>query len=1080
MRDSNGYEGLYFERPTDLQRRFVASVGILLLCLKISPVFAQVAEFGQITGLVTDPSGAVVAGASVGVTNQSTSVTRMTTTNADGYYVVPSLLPGTYDVTVSQTGFATETRSVIKLDIAEVARIDLTLSVGAVSQRITVQSSGALLQTQTASVGGVVSQSGVVDLPLNGRNYLQLSTLTPGVIATALSSQSAGLPLNQIVVNGGKNSTVTFMIDGADALDEWNSGTAFTPAPDAIQEFKIETNNMSAAYGGGGALINAVLKSGTNQFHGDVYEFFRNTSLNARNFFASTTPQLNQNQFGFTLGGPVKKDKAFFFVDYQGTRILSGQTFNTAVPTSAERNGDFTGVKQLHDPYTGQPLAPDIVPQISPQSSFFLGFIPLPNNPSGTYIVTTKSKSFYDQFDVRMDYQLRPSDSLTFTYSFMPGTKYTPSSLPTNGGLTANYHTQFAALAWTHNFGSNMLNEARVSYSRERGVATPQGFGTNYTEEAGIGGYQLTDLAYPGFPNLNISGYAGINGQAYYPLMNQMNPLIVGDVLSVVKGKHTLQIGGDARWFSTTCYNSAYSRGQFSFTGIYTGDGFADFLYGVPYQAYRDFPRNLFGLYQQNQDVFFQDTWKLTRRLTWIVGVRYDLIHPEIQLNDAASSTDIVLNKIIVASDSAGHMNTNTQEIEQYVLPLLQSRIVPSSEVGLGPSLVRADNHAFAPRMGLTYDLGHNFVVRTGYGIFYPLPDQNYANAGSLSNPPFIWDEFSNFNTTPIPSKITTNMFSPISTANLVLSPPTFSRLDPYLPDPYIQEWNFTIQKVMSKVLSLQVGYVGSKGIHESFTRPYNIPQPGPGAIQSRRLNSFFGSGQVYEDSAYSNYSALQVTGEMRAWHGLYLLAGYAWSKSLDLTSSDGNSAQNPYNLRDDYGPSTFNVPSRFTLSMTYDLPFLRNRRDFVSRTLGGWKVSNIITLQSGLPFSPTISTDRANTGLSQRPNRIGSGILANPTINEWFDVSAFALPAQYTYGTSGRDILSAPHLRNWDSSLFKTFVLSRAHEGIQAQFRGEFFNFTNTPYFGAPVTNIQAGTAGKILSAGSPRVAQLVLKVLF
>lgn len=556
MKVVNVRECLNFPWPRGLKWRVGAVVGTFLLCLNTGPVFAQLAQFGQITGLVTDTSGAVVAGARVSVANESTRVVRTTATNADGNYVVGPLLPGTYDVTVSRAGFVTQTRSAIRLDVAQIARINVTLNVGAVSQHVTVKSSPALLQTQSASVGTVVSESGVVNLPLDGRNYLQLSTLTPGVIATALSSTATDLPSNELVVNGTRNSAVTFMIDGADAQDQFNSGSPFTPAPDALQEFKMETNNMSAAYGNGGAIINAVLKSGTNQFHGDVYEFFRNTALDSRNFFAATTPQLNQNQFGLTFGGPIKKDKAFFFVDYQGTRILNGETFNSAVPTVAERNGDFSGVKQLNDPYTGQPLASDTIPQaqISPQTSFFLPFIPLPNTPGGTFIITSRARSYDNQGDIRLDYQLRPSDSLTFTYSLSPGTFYTPGAFPSSGAVTADYFTQLGALEWTHTFGSNVVNEARVTYSREAAHADQQGLGTNYTEEAGLGGYQLTSLEDPGFPNLEISGYTGINGNDYYPFRHVINPFIVGDALTARQREAYFRSGGGRDVVGGTCF----------------------------------------------------------------------------------------------------------------------------------------------------------------------------------------------------------------------------------------------------------------------------------------------------------------------------------------------------------------------------------------------------------------------------------------------------------------------------------------------------------------------------------------------
>lgn len=1073
--------GFEFRLPIRLRWGVVVMVGALLLCLQSVSAFAQLAQFGQITGLVTDPSGAVVAGARVSVTNESTNVVRTTTTNSEGYYSVSSLLPGTYDVTVSRAGFSTQTRTSIKLDVAQIAQINVILKLGAVSQHITVKSAPALLQTQSASVGAVVGGRGVVNLPLNGRNYLQLSDLTPGVIATALSSHTSDLPSNELVVNGTRNNAVNFLIDGANAVDQFNSGSPYTPAPDAIQEFKIETNDMSAAYGNGGAVINVVLKSGTNQFHGDVYEFLRNTSLDARNFFAPSTPQLNQNQFGFTLGGPIKKNKAFFFGDFEGTRILNGETFNSVVPTAAERNGDFTGVKQLNDPYTGQPLASDTIPQtdISPQASFFLPFMPLPNTPGGTFVNNARAKNYYDQGDVRLDYQLRPSDSFSLTYSLSPGSIYSPGAFPKVGAVTSNYLTQLANLQWTHTIGSNIVNQAHVSYSRQAGRSRQQGLGTNYTEQAGLGGYSLTSLEDPGFPNLSISGYTGINGNAYNPFRHVFNTYMVGDSLTMVKGKHTLEMGGDAMWWSSLVSNGAYSRGFLSFNGTYTGNGFGDFLYGIPFNGYRDFPRNSFGQRERTQDFFIQDTWKLTRRLTLIGGLRYDLIHPRTELGNGMASTDIVLNKIIVATGSNCQINTDQQQVEQYALPLFQSMIVPSCQVGLGPSLERFDPYTFAPRTGVAYNIGHGFVARAGYGIFYTLPNENWNTVG-LINPPFIVDELSNFNTTPTPTKTAANFFPPLTPGNLFFTAPTFSRLDPYFPNPYVQEWNFTLQKVIGG-LSLQAAYVGNKGTHLAFVLPQNIPMPGPGSIQSRRFNTFWGAGSQYQDTSDSNYDALQVTAETRSWHGLYLLGAYTWSKALDNKTGVGASpVQNPYNLLDEWGISDYNIPARFTLSMTYGLPFLRNRHGVLADTLGGWRVSNIVTLQSGLPFTPTISTDQANTGRPQRANRIGSGILANPTINDWFNLAAFALPPQFTYGTSARNILTGPGLKDWDFSLFKTFVLSQWHEGIRAQLRGEFFNFTNTAPFGLPDANIQDPSAGRILSAGAPREVQLALKILF
>jgi hypothetical protein len=573
--------------------RFLRNLSLLILAVLLVQTVKAQGQFGQITGLVTDPSRAGVAGADVTITNQQTGVASKTRANSDGNYTVTSLIPGTYQVTVSKEGFASVTQTGVQLDVAQTARIDIVLRLGQVSQQVEVKALGTLLQTESAAVGNVVPQSGVVNLPLNGRDYLQLATLVPGTNSAGIGQQSNGLPINNLNVNGMRQSATAYVIDGADVMQQFTSGTPYTPAPDAIQEFKVETNNMAAQYGGGGAIVNVVLKSGTNRFHGDVYEFLRNDALDARNFFAATNPELRQNQFGATLGGPIKRDKLFFFVDYQGTRIRSGQTFNSVVPTAAQRRGNFSGLPQLTNPYTRQPLANNqiLASDMSPQALYFLKFIPLPNTPGGTtYLQTVAGSNDVDQYDIRLDYQIRSADVLTFTFSQNRGNIYNPGPFPENGATSGPNQGEFTNLGWNHTFGPALVNQAHVSYARETGYQTGQGIGTNDTQQAGIGGFEVTSQAYPGPPQMTISGYSSINGYAFLPLGQIYNHYNIGDVISKVAGKHTIQIGGDARWDSGFNYNGARSRGSFSFTGVYTNDSFADFLYGLPFQGQRGFP----------------------------------------------------------------------------------------------------------------------------------------------------------------------------------------------------------------------------------------------------------------------------------------------------------------------------------------------------------------------------------------------------------------------------------------------------------------------------------------------------------
>jgi outer membrane receptor protein involved in Fe transport len=1063
-----------------------ASVRRLLLLFTMNSLLLLTAfgqgQTGQITGVVTDSSGASVPGAKVVVINEGTAISKSTATSAYGNYTVTPLMPATYTVVVSKEGFKSSSMTGVKIDVAEIARIDVALEVGQISEQVSVSGAGALLQTETVSLGAVVAESGVNNLPLSGRNFLQLATLAPGVTAAGvLGANVSGVPVSSVQVNGMRQSATSYSIDGADVSNQHFMGTAFTPAPDAIQEFKVETNNMSAKYGAG-AVVNTVLKSGTNAFHGGVYEFFRNDLMDARNFFALTKPELRQNQFGGTLGGPVIRDKTFFFVDYQGTRVRQGRTTNANVPTAAQRVGNFAGGPQLKDPFTGVALSGNQAPagSISPQAAFFLPFIPLPNTAANTFIRSAASSNETDQFDIRVDQQLGPADSLSVSYSFIQQGFLIPGAFPENGAVSGSDRPQFAVAGWTHTFGPSIVSHARLSYSHVFGTNTQQGLGTNYTGQAGIGGFEETSQEYPAFPQLTISGFTGIDGSPLLPFRHKIRYWNIGDTVTWVKGKHTLEFGADARWYEATHINAQQGRGNFTFNGTYTGNAFADFLYGVPFNGSRSYPLNLFGTFESNQDAFVQDTWKVLRRLTFTGGLRYDLIHPSIPLHNVFASVDPVLNRIVVASDDQGRITTTAQQVTRIILPLFQPLIVPTSQVGLGPALVHGNPHNIAPRIGLAYDAGYGFVLRGGYGIFYPLKNGNVAGAGAILNPPFFAGEARN-NTTPLATRTVANLFPPSSPGNLTLAPLTFTQYDPNPPYPYIQQWNFSLQKVLRRAISLQASYVASKGTHLQFGLPVNIPAPGPGAIQARRPNPFFASGNLLNDTGTSSYNALQAVAEVRSWHGLYLLSSFTWGKSLDNQSSDGNSgAQDPANVRAEWAVSSFQVARRWTLASTYELPFFRGRRGLVSNLLGAWSVSNIVTAQSGLPFTPAISTNPANTGSAQRPNRIASGKLANPGIARWFDVAAFQVPAAFTFGSSARNVLTGPGFVNWDFSLFKDFNLTASSDRVRLQFRGEFYNTSNTPAFGQPVLNIQAPNAGAILTSGAARTTQLVLKAIF
>jgi hypothetical protein len=477
---------------------------------------------------------------------------------------------------------------------------------------------------------------------------------------------------------------------------------------------------------------------------------------------------------------------------------------------------------------------------------------------------------------------------------------------------------------------------------------------------------------------------------------------------------------------------------------------------------------------------FVQDNWRITPHLTLNMGLRYSLFPQPTAMHNVLSSVNPLTNQIIVASNSQGQIQTGAQQVAQYVIPLFSSMIVPSSQAGLNNSLRYPNDHNFGPRLGLAWQPGGGFVVRAGYGIIYSLYEGvQYEGTVAGANLPFFADQTAILNTTPKPTMTLANFFPEISLGNFSLPPLTIYQLNPNSPNPYFQQWNFAVQKSVGGVISVEAAYVGNKGTHLTFSEPINVPLPGPGTVQTRRPNPTFSVGALINETDSSVYDALQMKAETRNWRGLTFLGTYTWAKGLDYQNSDSQTSpvQDPNDIRAERGV-TVQPASNFTLSAVYELPFLKKSHGLMHATLGGWELVSIVTVQSGIAFTPTISTEPANTGQAQRPNRISGGALSNPTIGQWYDVAAFQVPALYMYGNSGIDILRGPGMANWDSGLFKNF---RMLDRMQLQFRTEFFNTLNTPHFSTPVANVQAATAGEILSTvGNPRQIQFALKLIF
>ena len=1077
-------------------------VRIVFVLLLAAVAFAE--PTATILGRVTDPSGATIVHAKVVVHNESTGIDRSTITTDSGDFEL-ALLPitGRYTLTISQTGFQTEQIAGIVLQVDQQARFDVSLKVGSISQQVSVQAETPVVNTDSGSIGAVIENRTILDLPLNGRNFTALATLTPGAQSGGNNSNT-GFPT--IIVGGGHAAKTEILLDGISDQDQLYDGVEFTPSVDAIQEFKVQANSFSAEYGRGDAIINATIKAGTNAFHGDVFEFLRNSDLDARNFFTTgTKAALEQNQFGATLGGPIKRNRTFFFASYDGTRIRQGQAKNTIVPTQAERNGDLSALGvSVKNPLTGTPYPNNLIPAsaIDPATTYFFKFVPLPNTAQGTYYFNAPLTSNVDQGNIRIDHRFSDADALFGRYSINNLNQFSPGNYSSNGGSTQAIRVQDAVLDETHIFTPTLVNELRLGYERMHSDISPQGLGTNYTLQAGIQGFQETTANFPGFPNLTVGGFGAggtgalISGNDFQPLVNPENMYEIVDGITWTKGSHTIKFGTDLRRDFFTSTNAAHSRGDFTFSGQYTGSGLGDFLTGYPLSGARDFPRNIFGETISNYHFYVQDDWKASPRLTLNLGLRYEFNPQPQYFQNQASWFDPLTGQIAV-SQYNGAPNLITQQVAKYAYPQFQRYFVTPQQVGIPNNLLFNHYNNWAPRVGFAFRPfnDNKTVIRGGAGIFYLLQSGNNTVSQPILNLPFIVDESKSQPTVNgLPTEQAQNFFQPFSTNSAFNTPLAYS-FDPHNKTPFLDEWNIAVQRELMPNLALEIAYVGSKGTYLEQMVPFNIPPISPNdtrPIQQRLpFPAFAEDGTYLSNQNNSNYNALQIKLEKRFSKGLSFLLSYAHGKAIDATTNDQGGESftgNPLDLRTMRGPSDFDVTDRLVISYGYQLPFghgrtfMSNAPRLLDWTLGGWQLEGITTFQSGMPFTPLLGTGdpaHVNRDYATRPNAIGSPSLTNPSIYRWFNLAAFAVPAPYTIGNAGRNSLRGPGIQNWDISVLKNFFFT---ESRYLQFRSEFFNAFNHANFSNPNRNVDDPVHGGQITSTSTdaRIIQFALKLYF
>ncbi|MGI8990094.1 MAG: carboxypeptidase regulatory-like domain-containing protein [Bryobacteraceae bacterium] len=1072
---------------------------LLLIWLSSSCLLGQIVS-GTIAGHAEDSSGAAVPNATLSLTNQDTGLTRTAISDGQGNFSFPQLAPGAYRISAAATGFKRYEVSGVELLVDQTARVDIRFELGPMNQEIAVTAAAAQVDSETSSLGQVIDTRQVVELPLNGRNFMQLANISSGV-TPAYNSRSATIT-NQsgrsdlaVHISGGRGDSNSFLIDGVETRSTWFNSPSVLLSVDSIQEFKIEKNSFSAEYGQGSGIISLVSKSGTNEIHGSAYEFLRNDSLDAANFFDNyfgrQKAPFKQNQYGLTAGGPILKNKLFIFGGWEALRSRKSNTLNALVPTPAQLSGDLAGLSSTRkdpgtgglaivDPDTGLPFSGNRIPEsrISAVTKKFVQYIPVPNvNIGGKNFVTAKSTNRDDnQWSVRADYQISVSDTLFGRYTNYDSTLLQPGTGVLSGSVFP-YAGQNTVVQETHIFSPRLLNVFKFGFNYARVFNSWEVTPASLANEIGIKIKQVP--AEYGLPSVGLSGGyyagggAGINqgGIDHLPQFS--------DTLSWVRGRQTIKTGVDLRFVQFDQRLGLNNNGAFNFDGRYTGNPIADFLLGDTSAMNAQIGLGMGRWRSHSLNFFVGDDVKVTAKLTLNLGLRYEYDQPYTERDHREGYFDTSLDKFVVGI--AKEQSPLKRDIPQIVF-----------DPKLRPGIWYPDRNNFAPRLGFAYALLNSTVLRGGYGMFYSKTQGNELQfkinapplvfaaslTGDVNKPNLNWDR----DAFPDPASPTfpTGTLAPFS-------------IDPRDRTPYIHQWNLGVEHSLGKDFLAEAAYAGSKGT--KLTERVNINQaylPPPGVatpIQSRRPFPDFGDILSANWQENSIYNSLQTRLEKRFSGGFNFLAAYTWSHAIDTASrgSGGSWHQNAHMLRQDRGSADFDVRHRFTGSYIYQLPIGRGKRFFASAgplaniLIGGWGVNGITTYMSGDYFSVTVSGDRANVGgyPFQRANRLCDGNLprGGRTIDRYLDTACFVTTPFGTFGNAGRNIVQIPGLSNWDFSTIKETALT---ERIRSQLRFEFFDVFNHPQFGSPDMSVDSRSFGQIRSARDGRISQIALKILW
>jgi carboxypeptidase family protein len=1093
------------------------ALGLVIIVSLYSQSLIAQSVTGTILGTITDSSGGVIPGATVTLKHEGTGLTRTVTTDTAGEFTAPSLPTGKYTLTAELSGFKTVSMSNIDVGVDQRVRVNARLEIGAVSESVTITGASPLVQISSSELGTTVSEEQIKTLPLNGRNFVNLTRTVPGVVRGIPGANIDGAgslawrASASFSANGQRPRDNNYMLDGVDNNETWLQTVVLFPSVDALDEFKLQTSTYSAEFGRSlGGVVNLQIKSGGNARHGSLFEFLRNDAFDANNYFNNRAgrpkPDFSQHQFGGTSSGPILKDRTFYFFDYQGYRVKQGQTFLSTVPSARMRAGDFSEINRpIYDPRTGQPFAGNVIPQSrwDPAAKNVLDQLIPEANTAGVrsstgqtinnYLINPNMERQDNQFDVKVDHSLTSNNRAFVRYSFQKTHRLQPATLPhgdagfTFGAGDGNIKAQGLAFNDTHTISSNLLNEFRFGWTSIKFFMTPIDYGQNLAQKVGIPGVNLNEVTSAMSQiTFNNGGMRNIGSNGNQPLITNQNDFALFDNVTLVKGRHTLKAGGIWTHRSREILNADLIVGQFRFNqnqtsscaGISTscapvansGFDFASFLLGLSDSQ----DRRLFdaGTYTETRPeiaAYFQDDIRFSDKLTINAGLRYDLFIPWIEVDDKQSNFDPTTGKFVVASPGA---------------------VIGGVEVGR--YLQTYGRRDFGPRFGFAYDLtgSGRTIVRGGYGLFW-----NFTPGGTSSskaqNPPFL--QATTFTTSfgtnlvlsqglPAPPGVDPNR-APAGT--------TRSAFDVNFRDAHAHNFNLNVQRQFGANYMVEAAYSGSRTRDAALKTDLNQAPPIVGVSDPNvnrpfaRIAPALRTVGTLSSTGIMDYNGLLLKFQRRFANRFSFLNSYTYGRAIDYNSdNDGTvTLTNIFDREYDRSPAQYDVTQTFSSTWIYELPWA------AQRAWGGWQVSGILYLRSGLPVNITQSQSMTSTGITNnRPNTICDPVSDNPTIDRWFNTSCFQQVGDTTgtFGNTPRNSVRGPGDFNIDMSVIKNTKIGR----MDTEVRLEAFNVLNHPQFAQPngtLGNAAFGTISAMLASPScalcgttERQVQLAVKVKF